>query len=48
MSRRIRELYDEDSKLVAVVGLAHLPGIMTKIEDLNPKVITLAEYDSIQ
>jgi hypothetical protein len=44
---RVRELYDGDSGLVAVVGLGHIAGLKTKLEDLKPRVMTLAEYDSV-
>lgn len=47
MAHRIRELYDCKNELVAVVGLAHLPGLKKNVEDLKPRVMTLAEYDSV-
>jgi hypothetical protein len=47
MAGRVRGLYDGNSKLVTVVGLGHLAGLKTKLEDLEPKVMTLAEYDSV-
>ncbi len=47
MAGRIKELYNGDSKLVAIVGLAHLAGLKTELEDLKPRVMTLAEFDSV-
>ena len=47
MAGRVRELYDGDRGLVAVVGLGHVAGLKTKLEDLKPKVMTLAEYGSV-
>ena len=46
MAGRVRELYDGNSGLVAVVGLGHLTGLKTKLKDLRPKAITLAESDN--
>ncbi|MEK6825932.1 MAG: TraB/GumN family protein [Nanoarchaeota archaeon] len=46
MSNRIRELYTRKNKLVAVVGLGHLHRLKRKVEDLEPRVMTLAEYNS--
>jgi len=47
MKNRVRELYDGKNRLVAIVGLAHLQGLKTKLKDLKPRVMTLAEYDSV-
>jgi len=47
MGKRVRELYDGKSRLVAVVGLAHLHALKTKVSDLEPTAITLAEYKSV-
>ncbi len=47
MAARIRELYDGNSRLVAIVGLYHLVGLEKRLKDLKPKVITLLDYDSI-
>lgn len=47
MAGKVRELYDENSGLVAVVGLNHLAKLKTKLEDLGPRVMTLAEYNSV-
>jgi len=47
MGTKIRGLYDGNSRLVAVVGLGHLAGLKTILEDLEPRVMTLAEYESI-
>jgi pheromone shutdown protein TraB len=47
MGEKIRKLYSPTDKLVAIVGLAHLTPLKATLKDLNPKVITLAEYDSI-
>ena len=47
MAGRVRGLYSGNGKLVAVVGLGHIAGLKTKLEDLEPRVMTLAEYDSV-
>ena len=48
METRIRGLYNnQEGTLIAVVGLAHLAGLKIKLEDLEPIVMTLAEYDSV-
>jgi pheromone shutdown protein TraB len=47
MGTKVRELYDGTGKVVAVVGMAHLHGLESEIRDLNPRIITLAEYNSI-
>ncbi len=48
MSTRIRELFNNrNDKLVAIVGLAHLPGIKSKISDLNPRIIRLDQYADV-
>ncbi len=48
MASNIRRLYGEcDGRLVAIVGLGHLEGLRVRLGDLRPRVMTLAEYDSI-
>jgi len=47
MINRVRELYYRKSRLVAVVGLGHLQELKRKVKDLEPKVMTLAEYNSV-
>lgn len=48
MASRIIELYNSGNhRLVAVTGLMHIPGLKSRILDLNPTVMTLAEYDSV-
>mgnify|MGYP001567126181 CR=1 FL=1 len=47
MGARVRELYDGKSRLVAIVGLGHLEALNLKVRDLEPRVMTLAEYDSV-
>ena len=47
MSKRVRELYNGKDKLVTIVGLGHLYKLKQKVEDLEPVVMTLAEYNSI-
>lgn len=47
MSNRVRELYDGKSRLVAIVDLEHLLGLKTRVEDLKPIVMTLAEYNLV-
>lgn len=47
MANRINELYNSGNhRLVAVTGLMHTPGLKSRISDLNPTVMTLADYDS--
>ncbi len=46
MGTRVRELYDGNSRLVAVVGLAHLEALKIKVRDLEPIAMTLAGYNS--
>jgi len=45
MLKRIRELYASFSSgnLCSILGLAHLPGIQKRIEDLSPVLLTLPE-----
>src|SRR3989339_418956 len=47
MGRNIRQLYTNRDKLVAIVGQGHLEALNSRLEDLNPRVMTLLEYDSI-
>src|SRR3989344_4978837 len=47
MGDRIRDLYNGKNRLVAVVGLGHLSRIKRRIDDLKPRIMTLAEYDSV-
>jgi len=45
MASRIRELYDGgNQRVAAVTGLLHVPGLKSRILDLDPKTITLADY----
>ena len=44
MSKRVRELYNGKSRLVAIVGLGHLSGLKTKLEDLDPIVMNLGNW----
>lgn len=47
MAKRIAQIYDNGShNLVAIVGLAHVPGLNAKISDLNPTIITLADWNN--
>lgn len=49
MSSRIREFYDGGNyKLVAVTGLLHVPGLKSRIPDLEPTVMTLADDYALQ
>jgi len=46
MANRIRELYDSGNKrVVGVVGLLHLSGLKSRISDLDPTIMTLADYE---
>lgn len=47
MGERIRRLYGKKQRVVAIVGLSHLAGLQAKLEDLDPRSMTLAEYDSV-
>ena len=49
MAVNIRKIYAEikEGNIVVPVGLNHLLPIRARIEDLNPKVITLKDYDKI-
>ena len=47
MGLKIRELYTGNDTLVAIVGLAHLQEVASRITDLEPRVLTLAEYMSL-
>jgi len=47
MAERLNQLYAAGSnKLVAVVGLLHIPGLKSRLLDLKPTVMTLVDYDS--
>ena len=47
MANKINELYNSGNhRLVAVTGLMHTPGLKSRIADLNPTIMTLADYDS--
>lgn len=47
MANRINELYNGGShRLVAVTGLMHTPGLKSRILDLDPTIMTLADYDT--
>ncbi|MDO8460404.1 MAG: TraB/GumN family protein [Nanoarchaeota archaeon] len=49
MANRINQLYNNGShKLVAVVGLLHMPGLKSRLLDLEPITMTLADYDKNQ
>lgn len=46
MANRVNELYNNDSdKVAAVVGLAHVPGLKSRLLNLDPTIMTLADYD---
>ena len=45
MRRKIRKLYDGKSKLIAIVGLSHLRGLAENLKDLEPRAMTLADYN---
>jgi pheromone shutdown protein TraB len=46
MSENIRKLYNEGSNsVVSVNGLAHLPGLMSRLLDLKPIPATLIDYE---
>lgn len=48
MAARINDLYNRASnKVVAVTGLFHIPGLEFRLSDLEPTVLTLADYDLI-
>jgi len=47
MAGRIRELYNGEGTLVAVMGLAHLHTVGDKVADLKPRVITLADWGTL-
>ncbi|MBR9705778.1 hypothetical protein GOV14_01965 [Candidatus Pacearchaeota archaeon] len=53
MGQRIRRLYDgfngdgKNEKLIAIVGVGHLEGLRRKFRDLNPRILTLDEYESV-
>jgi hypothetical protein len=47
MANRINELYNSGlHRLVAVTGLIHIPGLKSRILELDPTTMTLADYDS--
>ncbi len=47
MADRVNQLYNSCShKLVVVVGLLHVPGLKSRLLGLEPKSMTLADYDS--
>ena len=47
MAGHITKLYRGKNKIVSVVGLAHLDGLQSRLADLKPTVLTLAEDASI-
>jgi len=45
MASRIRELYGDGNQIVAVItGMLHIPGLKSRILDLDPTTMTLADY----
>lgn len=47
MARRISELYSEgNNRVAAIAGLAHTPGLISRLEKYNPIVRTLLDFDS--
>ncbi len=44
MAEKIRCLYGGSKKVVGVVGLGHIPGLKSKILDLEPTILTLADF----
>jgi len=47
MANRVNELYNTGShRLVAIAGLMHIPGLKSRLLDLDPTTMTLADYDS--